>query len=79
MKIVNIVFKNPTFFLGRNGTFTATAIQMFKTSNGHLWINPVTSKGKAARCEIVIDKDAIKEFVDGVNEIYQKEREGQNG
>lgn len=59
-----INYKELTWFTGRNGLFKSKGLMIDKTHEGHLWLSPMTSRGKIARCDIVIHKDSIDDLID---------------
>jgi hypothetical protein len=65
----NIDFKDTVEFLGRNGTFQSTGVQInnwnnhVSTGNPYIEIEPLTSRKLAGRCRIEIPTEHLPEFI----------------
>jgi hypothetical protein len=57
-----IKYKENTYFIGRNGCFKQSGIDITEGSNIIL-LHPITSKGLIGRATITIPKTQIEEFV----------------
>ena len=56
-----IAYNRSSWFLGRNGTFSANGIDARTLSTSVIVLQPVTSKNKLGRCEIAIPRDKRRE------------------
>jgi hypothetical protein len=72
-------YENTGNFLGRNGFFKATGLNLLTTvDEKHVVIAPITSKGKVGRCEMWIPVESIEDLIrelysilpDGVQEYF---------
>ena len=71
-----------THFLGRNGEFVCTGLELF--SSDHLQmitVFPVTSQGKTGRCMIEVPVEHIDDFIKGLKSLKQgiELKEGERG
>lgn len=56
----NLIFDKTTRFLGRNGTFKMTGMDLYlSTHSKTVSISPITSKGDVGRCDMEIPVENI--------------------
>lgn len=71
--VKTIKFKANTSFLGRNGAFVASGMEILNLNMQNVVeINPLTSRGITARCFIQIPKDNIDELIEALQEFKNK-------
>jgi pyrimidine deaminase RibD-like protein len=64
MNEITIVFDQPLSFLGRNGVFKMTAIQIWRNSmDNSIWLEPITSKNRTGKCWQQIPNNKIDEVI----------------
>lgn len=75
-----IRFKQPAFFIGRNGHFKQSGI-VISTATESCTIRPITSKGEDGNCEITIPFPVIDEVIQELKRIkaYKIYRESLGG
>lgn len=61
-----IKFDKPTKFLGRNGMFDCTGLEIFLVEDV-IYISPITSKGETGRAEIQIPKENVLDVINIIN------------
>jgi hypothetical protein len=68
-------FSQPTTFLGRNGSFEASGLEInpYRTWNNHLVIvfEPITSRGNIGRCNIEIPIQDIPALIAELKRFYE--------
>ncbi|MBA4372271.1 MAG: hypothetical protein C0402_05365 [Thermodesulfovibrio sp.] len=70
MKTKRIMFAAPRGFVGRNGTFVATGVEISRLENqSHIAIEPVTSRGITGRCCIEVPTDDTLQLAEAIQEV----------
>jgi len=68
MKDKTFLFSRWVKFLGRNGMFTSTGLDILESNNiVYLW--PITSKKDTARCEIQIPVEDLPQLIKELQDI----------
>lgn len=60
--IADMIYSKITSFLGRNGNFKQSGINIFDTDDT-IYLTPITSKGDLGRCEISIPKEDVSRLI----------------
>ena len=65
-KFIEIKFKKPTIFLGRNGPQTMTGAEISSTRTGAVYLIPLNTRGVSAASRLEIPKEDIPKLIDAL-------------
>lgn len=61
---MKLIFKKESRFIGRNGYFRSSGVDVSENLSGEIVIQPITSKGAVANCMICVPLENIPELVE---------------
>lgn len=68
--MTQITFERNTTFQGRNGNFKMSGLTAWRDDNLKvIWLEPITSKNRAANCWMVIPEENLQEFINELEKL----------